>query len=318
MLYVIHGDNALEREETLQDIIARHGESDPTGINREWLEGPVTLNSLRAVCDALPFLGDTRIVVVRDALGKGSENVHVEIAGYVPHIPPTTALIFTESENLSTRHPVLKAVRQLGGTITTCALPKTREVPNWIWKRTRERGIQIEPEAVRLLADHIGNDLRQLNQELNKIILYRGDLGPITVDDVRLMVPYILSADVIFDMVDALGQRNSRVAAAMLHRLLDAEDQHPLSILGMIVRQFRLLAQARWLLEQRQTQAEIAQRLHLHPFVAKKLREQAAYFTLEQLRAAYHALLDTDVAIKTGQLDAVTALDLLVAELPRL
>ncbi len=88
------------------------------------------------------------------------------------------------------------------------------------------------------LAQNIGVNLLLLDQEIQKLLLYVGEDVPITAEDVNVMVPYIQSADVIFQMVDALGQRDARLAASHLHRLLDV-GEHPLGIFGMIVRQFR-------------------------------------------------------------------------------
>jgi DNA polymerase-3 subunit delta len=131
------------------------------------------------------------------------------------------------------------------------------------------------------------------------------------------MVPYVESADVIFNMVDALGQRSAQNAAVYLHRLLDTGD-HPLYVLTMIVRQFRLLIQTRWLIDQRHTVPDITNRLKLHPYVAQKLYSQALRFTPAQLRVAYALLMEMDLAIKTGKIESATALDLLVAKLTRL
>jgi DNA polymerase-3 subunit delta len=126
-------------------------------------------------------------------------------------------------------------------------------------------------------------------------------------------VPYLQDA-VIFDMVDALGRRDGRAAAQTLHRLLDAGD-HPLALLGMIVRQFRLLIQVEELKTGGATPQDIAQTLKIHPFPARKLYNQVTNFTAMQLEKVYRYLLDTDVAIKTGKIEAEVALDLLVAGL---
>ena len=131
------------------------------------------------------------------------------------------------------------------------------------------------------------------------------------------MVPYIQSADVIFNMVDALGQRNPRKAAHHLHRLLDS-GEHPLGIFGMVVRQYRLLIQADWLLNRGHTEKSVATRLKLHPFVAGKVCAQANYYTQAQLHQAYRQLLESDLAIKQGKITPETSLDLLVAQLTRL
>ena len=57
-------------------------------------------------------------------------------------------------------------------------------------------------------------------------------------------------------MVDAIGNRNGREALLRLHRLLEDEDPHP--VFGMIVRQFRLIIQARECLEHGTTRARFS------------------------------------------------------------
>ena len=86
----------------------------------------------------------------------------------------------------------------------------------------------------------------------------------------------------------------------------------------MIVRQYRLLIQTRWMMDQGAADQAITARLGLHPYVAQKIQAQASYFTLSQLHQAYHLLMETDLAIKQGELAQGAALDLLIAQLTRL
>ena len=95
----------------------------------------------------------------------------------------------------------------------------------------------------------------------------------------------------------------------MLHQLLDEQDA--LSIMGMIVRQFRLLLQAREVLDKGGREADIARELKTIPFIANKLAVQARHFTMGSLENIYHRLLELDEAIKTGGMEDVLALDLL-------
>ena len=55
----------------------------------------------------------------------------------------------------------------------------------------------------------------------------------------------------------------------------------------------------------------------LHRFVAEKGRRQSRNFSMEQLETIYRKLLETDLAIKTGRMDQVLALDMLIAGLSR-
>ena len=70
----------------------------------------------------------------------------------------------------------------------------------------------------------------------------------------------------MFDFVDALSNGNGKSAQHLLHRLLENED--PFSWWGMVVRQFRLLIQAREILDGRRNKDDVAV-YWVHPFVVK-------------------------------------------------
>jgi DNA polymerase-3 subunit delta len=59
---------------------------------------------------------------------------------------------------------------------------------------------------------------------------------------------------------------------------------------------------------------DIAHRAKIHPYVTGKLARQAGNFEMDQLEGIHRQLLELDVAIKTGRIDAAVALELLVAE----
>lgn len=318
MLHILHGDNALQQEEALADIVTQAGiPPDLRDLNTVTLTPPLTAGDLRRACSVIPFLGGARLVIARDVLGRDRGQLADEIAAYLPDLPPTTELIFVEAQKLGARHAVLKYAQKAGARVQECTLPPAKALAGWIQQRTQQHGGRIDPPAAALLAQNLGANLRLLDQEIQKLLLYVGEIKTITVADVQVMVPYVQSADVIFNLVDALGQRNARSAAGFLHRLLEV-GEHPLGIFGMIVRQFRLLLQVRWLSDRRQSEPDIAARLKLHPFVAQKVRAQTAHFSPAQLRQAYRLLLASDLAIKGGELQPETALDLLIAELTAL
>jgi DNA polymerase-3 subunit delta len=117
----------------------------------------------------------------------------------------------------------------------------------------------------------------------------------------------------VFDFVDALSNGNGKSAQHLLHRLLETED--PFTLWGMVVRQFRLLIQAREILDGRGNKENVARALGVHPFVAEKTTSQAAHFSIESLEAIYHRLLKIDEGVKTGQVTLDLAMDTLVVEL---
>ncbi len=318
MLHLLHGENGLQRQEALAKIVAGSGLSeDFRDMNTEVLTGAVSAGDLRRACSVMPFLGDVRVVVARGLFSKAKGGAVQEIMDVLPNVSPMTHLIFDENRTLPKNHPILKRARKVDLQVQHFALPDSRALPGWVIQRTKFHGGRIDGRAAALLAQNIGDNLRLLDQEIRKLLLYVGDGAAISVEDVRVMVPYVQSADVIFQLVDGVGQRDARRAASYLHRLLSV-GEHPLGIFGMIVRQFRLLIQVRWLMDQHYAQSQIASRLKLHPYVAKKIAAQAERFTPSQLREAYRLLTEADLSIKTGRVPADIALDMLIAQLTQL
>lgn len=314
LFYILYGPDEFTRSETVAELRRRMGELGE--LNTVVLDGrTVTLDELRTACETPPFLADRRLVVVSGLLtrlGRGRERSLLEgVLRLLQNLPPTTRLILVEEEDLPDDHPVLVLAQEReDGYVRRFEPPSQEALPGWIRQRAQKHGGTIDPHAAAYLAELVGQDLRLLDQEIRKLVTYAGG-RPVSTEDVAAMVPYVRQV-VIFDLTDALGQRRGKDAMALLHRLLEG-GENPMGVMGMIVRHFRLLIQTKDLRERGENAATVARLLNLHPFVARKLYDQSANFTLPQLERVYRYLLDLDVAIKTGDLTPEAALDLLVA-----
>jgi DNA polymerase-3 subunit delta len=187
-------------------------------------------------------------------------------------------------------------------------------VERWIHKRVEQKHGHISREAARLLAVNVGNNLDILDNELDKLVAYT-DNGEGTIEsaDVLRLSPYVAEAN-IFDLVDALGNRNGKRASLLLQQKLN-EGTEPFYLFSMFVRQFRLLIQVKELADAGYRPQGIARELKQHSFVVGKLHQQARGFNMAELEKIYHHLLEIDIAAKTGEADMRTALDLLLANL---
>ena len=132
--------------------------------------------------------------------------------------------------------------------------------------------------------------------------------------DVSLLTAQDQEGD-IFALTDALGERNSK--AAMRQFMLLMEDNDLLELTGMIHRQFRLLIQAREILDSGGKAQDIEQELGVLNFVARKLSDQARRFSLRQLLDIYNRLLKIDLDMKSGGTPGDVAYEILIAELTR-
>ncbi len=326
MFYIFHGEDEFTRSEQLAKLKERMGDPAMADLNTTILDGSrVSLAELKLACDTVPFLSDRRLVIVEGLLSRlepseGKRRAawrkeYLEgLVDYLRQLPSTTRLIFVEERTISEDNPVYRlALSGRQGYVKKFELPLRGELSRWITDRVKAKGAQIEPEAAKELADFIGDNLRLLDQEIEKLIAYTDGARPISREDVHLLTSYVKEAN-IFRMVDALGQRDGQLASKLLHRLLD-EGVHPLALLSMIVRQFRIMIQVKELAGRGLGTRAIGARLKLRDFVVEKGLQQARGFSMAQLEEVYHRLLETDLAIKTGKMDAILALDMLVASL---
>ena len=336
MYYILHGEDEFTRTEQVNKLRAKMGDPQFADLNIVRLDGrQVTLGELQHACDAAPFLADKRLVIVEGMLArfeprrkKSEEDAGAEseeeanpllakdLKEYLARLPETTRLVFVEFKTLAKNNPLLKHTEsdKQNAHIREFAEPTMRALPRWIQERVKAKDATIEPDAVNELAAHVGSDLRLLDNEIDKLLTYRGNAA-IRSDDVRALVASVRESD-IFALVDAIGRRETDVALQLLHAQLDQNAAAPY-LLTMIVRQFRLLLQMKDYAARGLTLDAARERLKLHPLVAQKTWNQALNFTLPQLEATYHKLLDTDLATKTGRSDPIVALDLLVVELTR-
>jgi DNA polymerase-3 subunit delta len=347
MITLIHGPAELLRAEVLAEI--RAGVSDDpdlADLNTTRLDGhQVTLPEIRNACDTLPFLAQRRLVVVEGFLGRlatpsrgrpsgpdpviPGESTSAEassheadkaqskaLLAYLDQVPESSELVLVEEQVVGSGailRRLLELQRDGQARIVACEKPRKSDLPAWIRTRAKFRRVRLDVTAVVDLAEFVGDDLRQLDQELIKLADYAGG-KEVNSADVRRLVPATRAASV-FELVDALGSGNMPAAGKLMQHVLDVDGEHPLRVLTMIARQYRLLIQAKALQAAGAKPPEIARRLNVADWTAPKLLAQAAKHSVARLQRAMERVLATDEAIKTGQMGDREAMDLLLAEL---
>ncbi len=325
MLYIFHGPEEFLRAEAIQGLRAKMGDPSIASLNTTVLEARrLTLPELINAAEAMPFLGDARLVSVDGLLGrlegkagkpsKADQPFAEGLAAYLPKLSPTTWLVFNEDHAIGEPHPILRLAHELKphATVQLFARLNEAELRQWLAQRAKAKGGTLTPDALEALVGAGEGDLRLLDQEIEKLLTYANGRA-VTASDVQKLTHGARSVDV-FAMVDALGQRNGRKAIEQFHALVE-EGEPPGRLLFMITRQFRMILQAKDLGERRANTSEMMRALGAPKFVADKIAAQARRFTLPQLETIYHHLLETDQSIKTGQSDPLLALDTLIAEI---
>ncbi len=148
-------------------------------------------------------------------------------------LAPGNALVIVDETKSGAKKPTQKrlfdAMEAAGGSVRNVQSPKGNGLAGWIEREARERNLKLAPGAAQEIAQRVGgfvqeNDAtrqfqtRNASMELDKLALYR-DTEPISIEDVRALVPEALPGS-IWGFVDAVGERRTGPAVALLERLL--------------------------------------------------------------------------------------------------
>ncbi len=324
VVYLLHGEDEFAIAHFVSELETKLGDAATVAMNLSNLDGRnYNPDELLSVAGTLPFLAKRRMVVLTYPLARlNTTSARQKFLEQLDKIPPTTALVLVEYSLLTDErdrrqgkvHWLEKWAEAAGGRAFTKAfpLPKGAQMSRWIQEQAHRAGGQFTPQAADLLGSLVDGNPRLADQEIHKLLAYVNYQRPVEIDDVETLTADVGQGD-IFAMVDALGNQDGRKALGMYHRLLERQD--PISIFGMIVRQFRLLLLTREVLDGGGDRADVIRELKVYPFVADKLLAQVRNFSLPVLEAIYHRLLDRDEAIKTGKIPGDLALDTLIAAL---
>ena len=317
-IFFLHGNDEFAINRKIKDFESDFSDPTTAGMNTARLEArTMTENDLNNAVNAMPFLASKRLIILSNPSAKfNNAATRKKFEEFLSHTPDTAKLVINElvEPKEVEKHWLIKWAGKNSTLIKTQAffLPKQRDMPGWVVNEVKNQSGQIEPAAAARLAEMVGMDTRQAGMEIAKLLAYVNWERPVRGSDVEA-VCIVTSQQSVFDFVDALSQGNGKVAQKLLHRLLENED--PFSLWGMVVRQFRLLIQAREILDGRGNKDDVARALGVHPFVAEKTTGQAGRFSMESLENIYHRLLSIDEKVKTSQITLDLALDTLIVEL---
>lgn len=337
VVYILQGDDREAIETHIKVFHRGLGAPDMADMNTTRLEGKsINLNDLRAAALALPFLTERRLVIVEDALRffdkEAGEDVRVSVIELLDSLPPSTALVLVIPdtqrvrkqggewvnywERLTPKHWLMQWASLAGSRvfIQECGLPSEREMARWIQKKASELGGNFSIMAAQTLVEYLGNNTQRTLQEIIKLLTYVNYERTVDDDDVRRLSIQDRESD-IFAMVDAIAARDGENALKMLHLLLENTDF--IQLFSMVIRQFRLMLQARELVDDGEDASHVAKILGLQPFIARKVYSQVQSFDLSTLKSIYSSLQKMDVDSKTGVIAGELALDIFVTRLAK-
>ena len=286
-VYLLLGDDEERKSRGVEKLRA--------GRTVEAYEASATSpETLVSACSSFSLFGEGPFVVLKD-LDAWNAAQKAVIVDYLKDPSPGADLILL-GKKLGARERLLSAVKN-AGEVHTFDQPTGKALVRWLVGHAKKMDLDLPDDVAEDLTIRCSGDKMRLLQETEKLALYVGD-GTATHDDVAALCPPDVQSN-IFAFVDSLAGGERDRALALLEDLI-ATGEPPLRLTFMIRRQFQLVARARALLERGTPQKELASRLKVPPFVARKLEEQGRKLDEEDLERALGQIQDLESGLKGG------------------
>ena len=234
-------------------------------------------------------------------------------------LPPWNLLLMT-AEHVDRRMRLYKRLEEMGAALPL-VIERDRSgrisresLTEFISLRLRQAGKSIESQAREMILLRAGDELRGIQEELEKLLLYVGEQSTIRTQDVELIF-VDRGEGWVFDLTRSIGEGNAPAALAHLARLL-TQGEHPLKLLATIAAEVRKLLAARDLLDgelrgrwkrgmsYQQFQQNVlvagAPVLTRNPYGDYMCFQRADQFSRGELRAHLAGIHETDFRLKSA------------------
>ena len=330
-LILLHGDDGFGLDQAMRDFAAEVDATERIEIIPERSPDEGALDRARREAGTMSMFGAHLTVLRQPVKAAGRSTAAADrLVGLVGDLPDGSALALLEeraSRDLAKPPALLKrlaeAVTERGGRVEQRDAPRRGELRGWITSHAARIGVAIEVRAAHVLAERIGGAIwetdvergemtRIADAELRKLATYAGD-RPITADDVAALTADTRPASV-FAITNALDRREPAAMADALRRALD-EGQPGLRILASLAGRVSDLIVARDMTASKAAPSDIAKRVARgNARMAERLVDAAKRYRGDELDAMLIGLWETDVAIKSNEIEEEPALVAWVGE----
>lgn len=242
------------------------------------------------------FFEDDELADIEDALKNNPESLNVVFVVTLPR---------DENKKLDSRRKLYKILSKFNAKeFPTLKTYKTAEISAWIKKRAKSKDISLNEDAVELLIEHLGNNLRQFDGELDKLKLIAYPQKTVT----RKMVEDIcVSNQDLFNFTELIMKGEKDKGLLEFQRLLDKK--HPLELLSAIQTMLR-----KWIILKTKssscTPAELSKLTGQHEFVVKQTLAKLKNTKISDLVQLKQNLFEAEYKIKSAEaLDIVSEVE---------
>ncbi|RLB12456.1 MAG: DNA polymerase III subunit delta [Deltaproteobacteria bacterium] len=298
--YLFYGENEFYKNYVIEEIRKRFIPDEARELDFQIFYADEMANDLSPVIEfvsSFPFMSDKKVAVLRD-IDKIRSSALNTIIGYLNDPVEFACIIFT-AQKPDFRVNFFKHIKDSKKAIQFKQFNEFETI-SWIKRKAKEMGIEMKHEACAYLYYIVGNNLYELNSEIQKLFSCYGKDSILGLDEVKF-VASPLKDYTIFDLIDTISSKRLADSLRILNTYLEREGKEKvLSILGMLIRQFTLIQKTKAILQMGGDIKRVQKEVQPYLFLAKKLIKQSHFWTEEDIDDVFLRLSEADAYLKMG------------------
>lgn len=306
-IFVYWGDDDFALEEAVKTLKDKTLDPHWSSFNFDRILPDQDDGTIHGLNQAMtqPFGMGQRLVwlVESPVLQNCSDAVLGELERTLPQIPETTVLLWTSSTKPNGRLKVTKLLQKYAviQEFTVISYWKTEQIETQIRQIAKDKGVRLSRSAGDFLVEAIGNNIRQLYSELEKLKLYAEQTTePLSLEIVERLVT--TSTQNSLQLAGSIRIGDTAKALEMLQDLIN-RNEAPLKILATLVGQFRTWLWVKVMVEsgERDDKTIAACAEIPNPKRIYFLQQEIRNLSLAKLLKTLPLLLETETQLKRGQ-----------------
>jgi DNA polymerase III delta subunit len=292
--YIFLGEEDGEKERFIERIAGLFiGEGESTISRFHCESGDVVAAALYTLESAM--FSPKKIAVVYNISQLASKREQSMIVQMIDDIPDSSLVIFTSNENYPPKYLDAKTLEKTSPVIFWRMFES--ELQNYIIKRFRDAGRQIDSHAAARILSLTGRDLRKVEEAVERILA--GSEGAVTE---RLVASVVADARVVsvFEFVDVFFKRGKNVFA-LLRKVLD-EGESELGLIALMQREAERIESYHLMRLSGKAHEDVISELRINPRNADDFMTSANSFDAESIRRFFILLSRADYAAKSSRL----------------
>jgi DNA polymerase-3 subunit delta len=300
MMTLVVGDEELLAARAVSAVITGAQVSVGTADVREVSATGLQPGELSDVL-APTLFAEHRVVVVRD-LSDATSELGAALTAYAVEPAPDISLVAVHGGGTKGQ-PLLQTLRAAGARVVECQKLKPADRPGFVADEVARAGGSISAEAIELLIDAVGTDLRELATACGQLV---ADAG--SAIDVEVVTRYHRGRAEVsgFLVADRAVEREPAAALEALRWAL-AVGTAPVLVTSALAANVRAIGKVAG--AGRRSSFSLAKSLGMAPWKVERAQRWARDWRPEELVQALYAVAEADEAVKGGGVDPAYALE---------